>query len=163
MTRLESSAWPLAGGSACVFALAVVLDRLPWQAAFAAVVLAVAVWAWLSPLVAAAAIGGIAWLCVTGFDVHRFGDIRITGSGDVVRATVLVLAGVIVASVHALAEARSRHRRADPVWVDFHETAPAPNHTSADVMARLNDRIPRQDGAVRFERAAPRTPDRGTE
>jgi hypothetical protein len=26
MTRLESSAWSLAGGSACVFALAVVLD-----------------------------------------------------------------------------------------------------------------------------------------
>src|SRR3954470_13304279 len=112
MTRLESSAWPLAGGGACVFALAVVLDRLPWQVAFAAIVLAVAVWAWLSPLVAGAALGGIAWLCVTGFDVHRFGDIAITGSDDAVRAAVLVLAGVLAASVHAMAQARSRYRRA---------------------------------------------------
>jgi hypothetical protein len=163
MTRLESSAWPLAGGSASVFVLAIVLNRLPWQAVFALIILAVVAWAWRGPVIVGAAIGGIAWLCVTGFDVHRLGEIRITGSSDAVRAAVLVLAGLLAASAHAVAGARRGYRRADPVWVDFHETDLAPNHTSADVMARLNDRIPRQDGVVRFERATPRTPDRGTE
>jgi hypothetical protein len=148
MTRLESSAWPLAGGSACVFALAVVLDRLPWQAAFVAVVLAVAVWAWLSPVVAGAAIGGIAWLCVTGFDVHRFGDIRITGSDDAVRAAVLILAGVLAGAVHAMAERRRAYVRADPVWVDFY--AAGLDHEPE--MARLDHPIPPQGGAARLER-----------
>jgi hypothetical protein len=149
MTRLEASAWPLAGGSACVFALAVVLDRLPWQVALVAVALAVAAWAWLSPVIAGAAIGGVAWMCVTGFDVHRFGDIRITGSDDVVRAAVLILAGVLVASAHAVAEARGRHRRADPVWVEFYATGPV--HPGAPI------EIPRQNGAVRRERLPVRT------
>jgi hypothetical protein len=148
MTRLEASAWPLAGGSACVFALAVVLGRLPWLVAFVAVVLAVAAWAWLSPVIAGAAIGGVAWMCVTGFDVHRFGDIRITGSDDVVRAAVLILAGVLVASAHAVAEARSRHRRADPVWVEFYATGPV--HASGPSVE-----IPRQNGAARLERRLP--------
>jgi hypothetical protein len=158
MTRLESCAWPLAGGSASVFALAVVLDRLPWQVAFAAIVLAIAAWAWLSPLLAGAAIGGVAWMCVTGFDVHQFGDIRITGGYDVARAAVLILAGVLVASVHALTEARSRYRRADPVWVDFYETGPEPNQTSGDVMARLDRPMRRQNGAARVERPLPVDP-----
>ncbi|HEY0542800.1 MAG TPA: hypothetical protein VGD53_30870 [Actinoallomurus sp.] len=148
MTRLEASAWPLAGGSACVFALAVVLDRLPWLVAFVAVALAVAAWAWLSPVIAGAAIGGIAWMCVTGFDVHRFGDIRITGSDDVVRAAVLILAGVLVASAHAVAEARRRYRRADPVWVEFYATGPV--HASGTSAA-----ISRENGAARLERRLP--------
>src|SRR4051812_49684195 len=127
MTRLESSAWPLACGGACVFALAVVLDRLPWPAALAAVAGAVAVWAWRSPLVAGAAIGGIAWTCVTGFDVNRLGALRTTGTGDAVRAAVLVLAGIPPAAANALAEARrarpTRPAPPDPVWAQFHETA----------------------------------------
>jgi hypothetical protein len=163
MTRLESSAWPLAGGSASVFALAVVLDRLPWQAAFAVLVLAVAVWAWLSPLLAAAAIGAVAWMCVTGFDVHRFGAIRVTGSDDVARAAVLILAGVLVASAHALAGARSRYRRADPVWVDFYETGSGPHRTSGDVIARLDRPVPRQDGGEPAERPLPVHPTEETE
>jgi hypothetical protein len=148
MTRLEASAWPLAGGSACVFALAVVLGRLPWQVAFVAVVLAVAAWAWLSPVIAGAAIGGIAWMCVTGFDVHRFGDIRITGSDDVVRAAVLVLAGVLVASAHAVAEARGTYQRADPVWAEFYATGPV--HASGTSAATS-----RENGAARLERRLP--------
>ena len=122
MTRLESSAWSLAGGSACVFALAVVLGRQPWQVGFVVVVLAVLGWSWLSPVVAGAAIGGIAWLCVTGFDVHRLGDVRVTGRDDALRVAVLVLAGVLAAAAHALAEARSRHRSVDPLWAEFHGT-----------------------------------------
>ncbi len=124
MTRLESSAWSLAGGSASVFALAVVLGRLPWRPAFAAVLVAVLFWAWLSPVAAAAAIGGIAWLCVTGFDVNRSGDIRITGRDDALRAGALVLAGVLAAAAHAAAR-RSRPAVVDPLWADFHQTAAA--------------------------------------
>jgi hypothetical protein len=141
MTRLESSAWPLAGGSACVFVLAVILDRLPWQAAFAAIVLAVALWAWRSPLVVGAAIGVIAWMCVTGFDVHRLGDIRVTGWGDAARAAALVATGIVVALVPVVAGARRRYRRADPVWVDFYETGLGLNTTSGAVdRARTSDR-----------------------
>jgi hypothetical protein len=115
MTRLECSAWPLAGGAVCVLVLAVVLDGLPWPVAFVAVVGAVAAWAWASPLVTGAVLGGIAWLCVTGFDVHRFGDITVTGSEDALRAAVLVFTGVLAASVHAVAEARrARPVRPDP-------------------------------------------------
>jgi hypothetical protein len=150
MTRLESSAWSLAGGCASVFALAVVLGGLPWQAGFAAVVGAVLAWAWLSPVIAAAAIGGVGWLCVTGFDVQRLGDIRITGRDDVLRAVALVLAGVLAASAHALAEARSGHRIVDPLWMEFHATGLEPNRITegpADV--------PRQRGVVPVERRLP--------
>jgi hypothetical protein len=126
MTRLESPVWPLAGGSGCVFVLAIVLDRLPWQAAFVAVLIAVMAWSWMSPVVAAAAVGGIAWLCVTGFDVHRFGHIEIDGHADPVRAVVLVLAGALTASLHAAVDAMRRYRRADPAWVDFYATGQEP-------------------------------------
>ncbi|MCO5993535.1 hypothetical protein [Actinoallomurus rhizosphaericola] len=120
MTRLEISAWSLAGGSACVFALAVVLAGLPWQVAFAAVAVAVMAWSWQGRVADGAAIGAIAWMCVTGFDVHRFGYIGITGSDDVARAVVLVLGAVLVASARAVSDALRRYRRADPVWADFH-------------------------------------------
>jgi hypothetical protein len=125
MTRLESSAWPLAAGSASVFALAVVLGGLPWPVGFGAVVLAVAAWGWLGPLVTGASLGGVAWLCVTGFDVHHFGEITVTGPADAVRAGVLVSAGLLFAGAHALAE-RPPTESPDPLWADFHATAPAP-------------------------------------
>jgi hypothetical protein len=118
MTRLESAAWPLAFGGASVFVLAVVLDRLSWQVAFAAVAVAVVGWAWRSPVMVGAAIGGIGWLCVTGFDVHRFGYIGTAGGDDLVRVAVLVLLGVLAGSVHAVAEAVRSHRSADPVRVE---------------------------------------------
>ncbi|MDN3355038.1 hypothetical protein [Actinomadura sp. DC4] len=143
MTRLESCAWSLAGGSACVFALAVVLGGLPWQVGFAAVAVAVLTWGWLSPVIGAAAIGGVAWLCVTGFDVHRLGDVRITGRDDVLRAVVLVLAGVLTASAHALAEVTSGGRPTDPLWAEFHETGLGPNVTTEG-----SAEVPRQRGPV---------------
>jgi hypothetical protein len=144
MTRLEASAWPLAGGSACVFALAVVLDRLPWQAAFVVVALAVAGWAWFGPVVAGAALGGVAWLCVTGFDVQRFGDIRITGSDDAVRAAVLVLTGVLAGVLAGAVHGHRGHARTDPVWTAFYATEP--DHTP---------RIPPQRGPVRLRPPLP--------
>lgn len=165
MTRLESSAWPLAGGAGSVFALAVVLDRLPWQAAFAAVVAAVIVWAWTSPVVTGAAVAGIGWCCVTGFDVQHFGEIRITGRDDALRAATLVLAGLLAAAAHALAKARGR-QRADPLWAEFHDTGPVradglePNRTAE---ARAEPGVPRPRGAAPAERPLPRTSHRGTE
>jgi cell division protein FtsN len=66
-----------------------------------------------------------------------------------VRAAALILAGVLVASAHAVAEARGRHRRADPVWVEFYATGPV--HPGAPI------EIPRQNGAVRRERLPVRT------
>jgi hypothetical protein len=141
MTRLEASAWSLAGGSACVFALAVMLGGLPWQVGFAAVAAAVLTWAWLSPVSGAAAIGGVAWLCVTGFDVHRLGEIGITGRADVLRAVALVLAGVLAASAHAFAEVTRGRRAVDPLWAEFHETGLGPNRTTEGPAG-----VPRQRG-----------------
>ncbi len=106
MTRLEASAWPLAGGSGCAFALAILLAGTSWQPAFAAVVLSVCCWSARAPVVAGVALGAIGWLCVTGFDVDRLGDIRITGREDAVRAVILLLAGVVAASAHAVAARR---------------------------------------------------------
>lgn len=103
-------AWPLAFGGASVFVLAVVLDRLPWQAAFAAVAVAVVGWAWRGPMVVGAALGVIAWLCVTGFDVHRLGYIGSAGGPDAVRGAVLVLLGVLAGSAHAAVRAMRRRR-----------------------------------------------------
>jgi hypothetical protein len=155
MTRLEPSAWPLAFGSACVFALAVVLDRLPWQVAFAAVILAVVVWAWQSPFVTGAALGGVAWMCVTGFDVHRLGDLRITGSGDVVRAAVLVLVGALVATAHGVAEGTRGRRRADPVPAESRATVPG--HLPGERP------VPRPRGPIGIEARRPVRPGKGAE
>jgi hypothetical protein len=153
MTRLESSAWPLAGGGASVFVLAVVLDRLPWQAGFAAVVVAVLVWAWLSPLVTGAALAGIGWFCVTGFDVRHFGEIRITGRDDALRAATLLLAGLLAVAAHALAEARKRYRTVDPLWAEFHETG----------LEHADGLEPNQIAEAPAERPFPRIFHRGTE
>jgi hypothetical protein len=152
MTRLESSAWNLAGGSGCVFALAVVLNHLPWQAATAVIVIAVVTWAWRGPLIVGAAIGGIAWLCVTGFDVHTLGEIKITGSDDVARAAALVLSGVLAASVHVVIEARRRYRRADPLWADFHETTGELNERAGGIAGRPAYEVARRPGAAQSER-----------
>ena len=150
MTRLESSAWSLAGGCASVFVLAVVLGGLPWQAGFAAIAGAVVGWAWSSPVIAAAGIGGVGWLCVTGFGVHRLGEIEITGRDDALRAMALVLAGVLAASVHALAEDWGRRRTVDPPWMDFHATGLEPNRT-----AESPADVPRPRGAALVQRRLP--------
>lgn len=110
MTRLESSAWTLTGGSACVFLLAVVLRHASWQVALAALAVAVVAWAWQGPIPAGAAIGVIAWLCVTGFDVHTLGRITVSGADDAGRAALLVLGGSAAAAAHTLLEAVRRHR-----------------------------------------------------
>lgn len=158
MAGLDSSPWSLAGGSACVFALSIVLDRLPWQAAFTVSALAVMAWARRGRPLAGAALGVIAWMCVTGFDVHRLGYIGIAGSDDVLRAAVLVLSGVVAASVHAVLKAVHGHRRADPVWVDFHEAEFMAGFTSAGTTGRLY-RIPRPRDAG----GSPRESNRGNE
>ena len=163
MTRLEAAARSLTGGAVCVFVLAVVLNRLPWQAPFVVVAVTVVAWAWRSRLIVGAAIGAIAWLCVTGFDVYRLGEIRIAGGEDVVRAAALVSAGVLAASVHAITDATRSHRRADPVWLDFHGTGLEWNEISGDVMDRLGNEVPDPRGTAQPERPSPTEPSRGTD
>lgn len=158
MTRLESAACSLTGGAVCVFVLAVALNRLPWQATFAAVAVTVVAWGWRNRLIVGAAIGVIAWLCVTGFDVYRLGEIRITGIEDVVRAAALVSAGVLAASAHAIADAKRSHGRADPVWVDFHGTGLEWNEISGDVMDRLGNEVSDPRGTAEPERPSPINP-----
>lgn len=159
MTRWESSAWPLACGAASVFALSVILHRLPWQAAFGVVAVVLVVWAWQGSLVAGAALGGIAWMCVTGFDVHSYGGIEVTQGADAVRAVVLVSAGLTAAAIHAVLEAVRSHRRADPVWADFRTGRPARGH----VLETYDRTAFRLAGEVPWQRQAPRTPIRPTE
>jgi hypothetical protein len=113
MTHLESSAWTLTGGSACVFLVAVVLRHASWQIALAALAVAVVAWAWQGPIPAGAALGVIAWLCVTGFDVHLLGRITVSGPDDAGRAALLVLGGMTAASAHALIDAVRRRRPAE--------------------------------------------------
>jgi hypothetical protein len=88
MDRVESSAWHLAAGSATIFVLAVVLSGASWTAAFVAVAVAVAGWSMRAPVIAGAALAVIAWVILTGFDVHAYGDLRVTGWGDLARFAV---------------------------------------------------------------------------
>jgi hypothetical protein len=92
---METSTWALAGGSASAFALAIVLNHLSWPIAFAVVAMAVMAWAWQAPVIEGAALGGIGWLCVTGFDVYTYGDLKITGRDDALRMVALIGAGVL--------------------------------------------------------------------
>ncbi|MCW2912881.1 MAG: hypothetical protein JWN52_949 [Actinomycetia bacterium] len=92
MTRLESSAWTLAGGSLCVFALAVVLSHAPWRYTLVVMAAVVAAWSLRGPLLAGVALGGVAWAFLTGFDVNSYGVLTITGLGDAARAGLLIAA-----------------------------------------------------------------------
>ncbi|GAA2436828.1 hypothetical protein GCM10010191_59580 [Actinomadura vinacea] len=98
MQRLESAVWPLAGGTACTFVLAVVLKEAGWQVAFAVVATSVAGRALLAPPIVGAALGAVAWTFVTSFDVNKSGDLTLTGAGDTARAATLITLGLIAAS-----------------------------------------------------------------
>ena len=45
---------------------------------------------------AAAAVGGIGWLFLTGFVVNEYGELRIHGLGDLLRLALLLSVAVIV-------------------------------------------------------------------
>jgi hypothetical protein len=98
-------------------------------------------------VVAGAAIGGVGWLCVTGFDVQRLGDIRITGSDDALRAAALVVAGGLAALAHAFAESRSGRRAVDPLWAEFYAAGLEP-----DRITERAAQVPRQRGVAPVER-----------
>ncbi|HEY7483159.1 MAG TPA: hypothetical protein VH912_01735 [Streptosporangiaceae bacterium] len=98
MTRLESTAWPLACGGACVFAIAVALSDVPEPTTIAVLAIAVAMWSSRAPVIASVLLAAMAWLFLTGFDVNADGVLRLTGWHDVVRLAVLIsaaLAGTI--------------------------------------------------------------------
>jgi hypothetical protein len=97
--RFESSVWCLAAGSACVFTLAIVGVGLPWPLTVGLLAAVVAAWSRAVPVAAGALLGAITWACATGFDVNTFGDLRVHGPDDLLRAAVLVAAGAISALV----------------------------------------------------------------
>src|SRR5262245_53999904 len=99
MTRLESAAWPVACGGACVFAIAVVLRHAPWQVPLVVLAVAVAAWSLRAPMIASVALGGMAWLLLTGFDINSAGELRFTGWQDAARLGVLISAGPAAAIV----------------------------------------------------------------
>lgn len=111
MDRLESAAWPLAGGVLCAFVLAVVCKDAGWQVGFGFVTAAVIVWSALAPLTAGAIAGAAGWAFVTAFDVGKAGELAVTGTGDAVRAAVLVGAGIAAAAAGRRAARVSRAAR----------------------------------------------------
>jgi hypothetical protein len=113
MTRLESAVWPLAGGGVCVFAVAAVLSGAPWQVTLAVLAVVVAVWSLRAPLLVSVALGGMAWLLVTGFDVNADGDLRFAGRDDVFRLVVLVVSGLAGLAVGWLLGGTAASRRVD--------------------------------------------------
>jgi hypothetical protein len=99
----ESAPWPLAAGSLCAFVLAVLLDHVPWAIAFVLIAGVVAAWSFAAPILVGVALGVVAWMCVTGFDVNAFGTLRVAGWGDAARAVVLVGIGAGSAGIGRLA------------------------------------------------------------
>ncbi|WP_433136925.1 hypothetical protein ACQPZ8_33010 [Actinomadura nitritigenes] len=94
MDRLESAVWPLAGGALCAFFLAVVLKDVDWRIDCAAAAVSVACWALRAPMAAAAALGVIGWLFVTGFDIAKNGDLTVGGASGLIALGALVGAGL---------------------------------------------------------------------
>jgi hypothetical protein len=102
MTRLESGAWPLACGGGSVFVATAVLSHAPWRLTFVILTVIVAAWSLRAPLVVSVALGGMAWLFLTGFDVNAAGELHFTGRSDGVRLGVLVSSGLVGMAVGRL-------------------------------------------------------------
>lgn len=99
--------------------LAVLLDHVPWAIAFVLIAGVVAAWSFAAPILVGVALGVVAWMCVTGFDVNAFGTLRVAGWGDAARAVVLVGIGAgsagigrLAAKYHVARPAESLERRA---------------------------------------------------
>jgi hypothetical protein len=127
MTRLESSAWPLAAGSATVFALSVLLRSLTWTVGFVVLAMAVAAWSLRTPVITGVALGLIAWLFLTSFDVNADGALRFSGWADVARIWVLIgaaLAGTAAGRMSAWSYGGRYGTQPDepeePIWVAPH-------------------------------------------
>jgi hypothetical protein len=102
MTHLESAAWPLACGGGSVFVTAAVLIHAPWQATLVILAVIVAAWSLRAPLVVSAALGGMAWLFLTGLGVDGAGELHLTGWSDAIRLSVLVSSGLVGMAVGRL-------------------------------------------------------------
>lgn len=94
MERSECSAWSLAGGALCLFVLAVLLKDLATPVVLAVLAVAVGLWSLYARVWAGAALGVIAWLLLTGFEVGGTGDLVFSGVADAVRLGLLVASGV---------------------------------------------------------------------
>ncbi|MGI5202323.1 hypothetical protein ACQEU6_12215 [Spirillospora sp. CA-108201] len=115
MERLESVAWPLAGGVLCAFVVAVVLRDVSWPVGFVVAGVCVVGWSLAASLIAGALLGLAAWAFVTGFDVVGSGDLVVSGPPDAARAAVLVgvgaLAGALGVALRAAASSET-----EPGW-----------------------------------------------
>lgn len=70
------------------------------------------------PVGPALAIAGLGWLVVTGFVVHRYGDLAWSGSADLTRLGVIVgaaLLGVLLSRPYAAPHLGRLHRQRDAV------------------------------------------------
>jgi len=61
------------------------------------------------PYWAALAIATVAWLLVTGFVVNRYGDLHLSGKGDLVRLSVLVILALTAAGWRRQARMMTDH------------------------------------------------------
>lgn len=98
MANLESSAFPLAAGSSTIFAISAVLRSLTWALALTALAVTVAAWSLRAPVITGVALGVVAWLFLTGFDVNADGVLRFSGGADAARAGVLIGAALAAAA-----------------------------------------------------------------
>ncbi|MDL4774979.1 MULTISPECIES: hypothetical protein [Thermomonosporaceae] len=152
MGRLESAAWPLAGGVLCVFILAIVLKTAAWPVGFALVAASVAGWSLLAPPAAGAAVGVAGWAFVTGFDVNKTGELTLAGGGDLARVGLLVGLGLVAGAAGRLLAGRGRWAGdSDPdLWPAGHAPDREPTGRVPDPWAggaSPHQPVPRQYGA----------------
>jgi hypothetical protein len=132
------SAWALAGGAMCIFALGVALGGLPWAVTLVVLAVIVAAWSLRGALVAGTALAVIAWLILTGFDVSTQGELRFTGWADLARLAVLLVAALMGAVAGWLVPPRSydTSRGSGPdelVWATPHRLGvPSPRTSTKD-------------------------------
>lgn len=101
MDRLESAAWPLAGGVLCAFVVAVAFKDVAWPVGLVLAGASVACWSLTAPPVVGVSLGLTAWTFVTGFDVVGSGVLAVGGPWDAARAVVLVGTGAAASALGA--------------------------------------------------------------
>ena len=141
MERLESEAWPLAGGALCAFVIAVVLRDASWPVGFVFVGASVAGWSLAATPAAGAALGLAAWAFVTGFDVVGSGDLVLSGPPDAARAAALVGLGALAGAL-GMAARGSASSGTEPGWPPPPEECAVRAQDAAPVVGGATDAEP---------------------
>ncbi|WP_329091973.1 hypothetical protein OG979_00670 [Actinomadura citrea] len=142
MERLESVAWPLAGGVLCAFVVAVLLKDASWPVGFVFAGVSVAGWSLAATPAAGAALGLAAWAFVTGFDVVGSGDLVVSGPSDAARAAVLLGVGALAGAV-GMAVRGSAFSEIEPGWPPPPEECAVSAQDAAPVVGGATDAEPR--------------------